>query len=234
MEQRDRQEHRTVVRWGINRPAGLMLDGACAYSGCRIKDISFKGLRIILGQKLSSDSFIKFKLFICEECHIEIEAWVAWHSKFSDLNVYGLYFTKIKDSDKAIIYRYIQKNFPQEISKNIWGDQEEERGEVMEDKRIFARINAKFALRFIDSDTGKEGSAQTLDISAKGIGFITKEEVPRPSSLEMWLDIPDQGESFYTRGQVAWSKRLSPAQNRIGIELEKADLMGLSRVLRLD
>jgi hypothetical protein len=48
----------------------------------------------------------------------------------------------------------------------------------------------------------------------------------------MWLDIPDQHEPLYTRGEVAWSQTLpDTGQQRLGIRLEKAELMGLARVL---
>jgi len=79
----------------------------------------------------------------------------------------------------------------------------------------------------------KEGEAQVQDISAKGIGLITKEELSPHTPLELWLEIPDKGEPLYSRGEVAWTKKLEPDKYRVGVNLEKADLMGLSRVLRV-
>jgi hypothetical protein len=49
----------------------------------------------------------------------------------------------------------------------------------------------------------------------------------------MWLNIPDRGEPLYTRGRVVWSKMWEPNKYRLGINLEKADLMGMARILRL-
>lgn len=97
----------------------------------------------------------------------------------------------------------------------------------MDDRRVFARIDAKLPVRFLDPVNGGEGTAQTFDISANGIGFTTSSrDLSSNMRLEMWLDIPDQHEPLYTRGEVVWSKG-----SRIGVHLEKAELMGLARVL---
>jgi len=102
----------------------------------------------------------------------------------------------------------------------------------MQDRRIFARFPTEFPLKFLDLNRGKEGQAQTQDISAKGIGFLTNEELSPHAPLEMWLDIPDKGEPLYTRGEVIWSKSQGVDEYRVGVNLERADLMGISRVLR--
>jgi hypothetical protein len=78
----------------------------------------------------------------------------------------------------------------------------------------------------------REGQAGVQDISAKGIGFISKEDFRVNSPLEMWIDIPDGCEPLYARGEVVWSKMLAPNVYRVGVNLERADLMGVSRVLR--
>lgn len=101
-----------------------------------------------------------------------------------------------------------------------------------EDKRIFARFPVAFPLRFLNSDTNREGEARACDISAKGVGLLVAEELQPRTSLEMWLSIPDKGEPLYTRGEVIWSERTEVNKYRAGVELERADLMGMSRVLR--
>jgi len=102
----------------------------------------------------------------------------------------------------------------------------------MEDRRIFARINIKLPVRFLDPSTGREGTADTTDISANGLGLIINDSVPATTPLEMWLGIPDQHEPLYTRGEVVWSEPLPDSvEHRVGVRLEKAELMGLARVL---
>ncbi|MFA5090880.1 MAG: PilZ domain-containing protein [Candidatus Omnitrophota bacterium] len=104
----------------------------------------------------------------------------------------------------------------------------------MEDQRIFERLDTRVPLRFLDPASGKEGIAETVDISANGLGMITKEGLNTSTALEMWLAIPDHRDPFYTRGEVVWSKASAgTSQNRVGIRLEKAELMGLARTLWL-
>lgn len=106
----------------------------------------------------------------------------------------------------------------------------------MEDRRIFERINARFPLRFVDANKGREGSAETVDISANGIGLVTSEAVSAHTPLELWLEIPDQHNPLYTRGEIVWSNPVAGSANlqRAGICLERPELMGLARVLWLE
>lgn len=104
----------------------------------------------------------------------------------------------------------------------------------MEDRRVFERIDIKFPVRFLDPSSGREGSADATDISANGIGLIVNERLPAMTSLEMWLGIPDQHEPLYTRGEVIWSEsQPGTGEHRVGVRLEKAELMGLARILWL-
>lgn len=101
-----------------------------------------------------------------------------------------------------------------------------------EDKRVFARLPVNLSVRYLDLSSNTEGEAQTQDISAKGIGLAVDRPIAPNSSLEMWLRVPDKGEPFYTRGEVVWSSGDDGEKYRAGVNLERADLMGISRVLR--
>ncbi len=103
----------------------------------------------------------------------------------------------------------------------------------MEDQRVFERITARFPMRFLDPSNGKEGQAETIDVSANGLGFITRDRVPVATPLEMWLEIPDQRDPLYVRGKVAWSAADSSTRQHVGVSLENARLMSLARVLWL-
>jgi hypothetical protein len=81
-------------------------------------------------------------------------------------------------------------------------------------------------------ESGKEGQAQTFDVSAKGLGLATANELEASTSLEIWLDVPGSTEPLYTRWQVDWTRLAGATGYRSGIELERADLMGVSRLLR--
>ncbi len=100
------------------------------------------------------------------------------------------------------------------------------------DRRIFERIPVKLPLKFLELTSNKESLASTHDISAKGISLVTDEKLLPHTSLEMWLQIPNRGNRLYTRGRVVWSEKFGFNQYRIGISLEKAELMGMSIILR--
>jgi len=103
----------------------------------------------------------------------------------------------------------------------------------MEDHRVFERKNINFPLRFLDPTSGKEGRAEAVDISANGLGLVTKENLTAHTPLEIWLYIPDHHAPLYTRAEVAWSGSLADtAKKRVGVKLGKAELMDLGRVWR--
>ena len=103
----------------------------------------------------------------------------------------------------------------------------------MEDRRTFARIEIKLPLKFMDSLGNKTGEGQTLNISADGMGFLTKEKLCEEAPIEIWLDIPDHHGSLYARGEIVWARALinGSEKQRLGIHLDKEDLLGLARVL---
>ena len=100
------------------------------------------------------------------------------------------------------------------------------------DRRIFARVPTMLPIRVLASGKNKECRGQTVDISGNGIGVMSKEKCPPQTPLEIWLELPENRGHFYTRGEVVWSRPLTKInENRIGIRLEKAELMGLAPVL---
>lgn len=228
------KNRRRYTRWQINQQAKLKLAGAERFAPCLVKDINFSGAQISLRMKLPEDNFLKLSLVLSDEFILDIEAWVVWHKHSSDtMNTYALYFNKIKEEDKEKIYRFVYNCFPQELAKT--GKQEltmKKGDEAMQDRRIFARFPMKLPLRFIEGEAAQECTAETCDVSAKGIGLVTQQAFRPGVPLEMWLQMPDRNEPLYTRGEVVWSQMLEPNKYRTGIELEKAELMAMSRVFR--
>ena len=224
---------RRYTRWNIKNEARVRMEGAEAVVGCLVNDISFNGIQIAIAQKLPRDTTIKMSLVLSDGSALNLETWVVWHKMVGNQNVYGLYFTKIKDHDKEKIYQFMRSYFPQELNKQWWKDLTETKGvEEFVDRRIFARFAAKLNIRFLDLKANREGRAETVDVSAKGVGITSKEDMPARTPLEMWFEMPDKGGLYYTRGEVVWSKMVEPEKYRVGVNLERADLMGLSRVLR--
>jgi len=102
----------------------------------------------------------------------------------------------------------------------------------MRERRVFARFPAKLPLMFLSPGRRNECPAETVDVSANGIGFICDVELLPNTPLEMWLDIPGQHEPFYMRGEVVWScPALRKTRHRVGVRLEKAEFTGLAPIL---
>lgn len=227
------QGRRAVIRWRTNKWAQIQLEGAQSPIDCYIKDVNYKGLQVCLKPRLPSDTYLKLKLHLADEFSLDVEAWVAWHKTLDEMNIYGLYFSRIDDGDKEKIYYFVCRRCPGQIKQCWWGGSPEKEGdETMKDRRIFERFAAQLPVRFLNASSGKECEGTTCDISAKGLGFIYNESLAPSTALEMWIKVPDKGEPLYLRGEVAWSRMIEADKCQAGVELEKADLMGISRCLR--
>jgi hypothetical protein len=227
------EERRRIIRWQVDMAVRVRHAAEEGHFPARLKDLSLKGLSLISRERLSKDAGVKLQVAFEAGVSLEFEAWICWHRAVGETNCYGLYFTKIDDQNKEGIFRFVRKNQHQEFNKVWYGEtRREEGGEKMEDKRIFERFAKRLPLRFLDLNAFQEGSAQTEDISAKGIGFISDVELKANTPLELWVEAADKGEPIYARGEVVWSEAGLGGQCRVGVNLEKANLMGLSRVLR--
>ena len=229
------QTQRHYVRWVLHKNAKFKIgeDGS-PYTDCVITDLSFKGAKINTHAKLPQDTFIKMSIILEENVVLNVEALVVWHKTVDNINSYGIFFSKTHDHDKEKIYRFIFSNYPEQLNEKRWYEpsQEEKEGKDMEDRRIFQRFSVERPLKFLDMDSGTEGQAMTLDISAKGVGLISGYELKPRAALEMWLEVSDKEKPVYTRGEVIWSKKTESGNFTTGINLEKANLMDLSRLLR--
>lgn len=231
----DIKEQRNNARWHIGRPIKIKFDGAADFYDCRLIDINYKGLQLSLGPGvIEKDQFLNLSILLDDDFTLDIETWVVWQRVIDNRNHYGFYFIRIKDSDKDRLFKYVFKSDPREVNKRWWegiktGEEVMPQSQNFEDKRVFARFPMELPLRFLEPDADREGLAKSVDISSKGLGLVTEEKLLPSTSLEMWLNVPDRPEPLYTRGQVVWSEAAGASGFRCGINLERADLMSLSR-----
>jgi len=230
-------ERRNLTRWQLVHKARLKQEGAQVWVDCYIIDINFKGMQVALPIGLQRDVFIRMQIALSEDCTVELEAWAAWRKAVYNLNLHGLYFTKIKDEDKEKIYQFTRTHVPQQANQKWWqrlnfGVESISGPNKEPDKRIFRRFEAVFPVRILDEIDSREGRGRTADISAKGVGIMIGVQLKVRTPLELWIEPPDEMDPLYTRGEVAWSMPTGVNEYRTGVNLEKADLLGLSRLLR--
>ena len=104
----------------------------------------------------------------------------------------------------------------------------------MEDRRIFKRFRVDIPVKFLVVENNKDGLGTIVDISAGGLGLImTVEKIQPLSHLEMWLEISENKDPIRACGQVAWLKQVKSCMYRIGIQFDKVDFMGISKILRI-
>ncbi|MDO8662091.1 MAG: PilZ domain-containing protein [Candidatus Omnitrophota bacterium] len=114
------EEQRCAARWKINQEADLCVDEGIKSIPCVVEDISSRGMRVSLGKDLFPDVFANFNLTLSDDFTFNAGAQVAWAEKIYEKNVYGLSFSRIEESTKNRICRYVQDNFPTEMTKQAW------------------------------------------------------------------------------------------------------------------
>jgi len=216
----------------MNWKGKLRLEGEEYLTDCHIIDMDDQRMKVCLSGKLPVDTNIKVGVVLSSDYIVNAQAWVTWQKTSEGLHTYELYFTKISDTEKEKISRFLKVHAPDVAEEPTMSIMGEKGGEGMADNRTFARVAAQFPLKFLDLDKNAEGYADVRDISAKGVGIVTTAPLRTKAPLELWLDIPDGGEPLYTRGEVVWLRPQAGNEYRAGITLEKADLMGVARVLR--
>jgi len=114
------EEHRCAARWKIKQEAELSVDEGVRPIPCVVEDISSRGMRVSLEKDLFPEVFANFNLVLNNDFTFNAGAQVAWAEKIYEKNVYGLSFSRIEESTKNRICRYVQDNFPAEMSKQVW------------------------------------------------------------------------------------------------------------------
>jgi hypothetical protein len=114
------QERRCSGRWQIDSQASLKIPGHNHPFYCTVDDINFKGLRIRFPRYVEMNSHLKLDISLSNELSLKIEVAPAWNKAIGSDNVYGFFFTRIKDGDKENIYKFIQRNFADKISQQFY------------------------------------------------------------------------------------------------------------------
>ncbi|MCX7927152.1 MAG: PilZ domain-containing protein [Candidatus Omnitrophica bacterium] len=88
------------------------------------------------------------------------------------------------------------------------------------ERRTFRRLNCNLPLRLIDTKRIALRRGVCCDISANGLGVITKRVMVRKAIVDIWVMLQENQQPIYRQGTIVWQKKIAPAQFRIGIKLE--------------
>ncbi len=100
-----------------------------------------------------------------------------------------------------------------------------------EERRMFERIKAGFPVDILVTGGAEEIKAESLDVSAGGMSVVSRRKADVGKNLKLWLNIQDKHKPFYTQGKVRWVRPLEESGFRFGIEFDKPEFMGVSRIL---
>lgn len=116
----ENKERRLLPRWEVSVPAQAKWEGLVDYVNCEIRDMNFRGFKIVLPQKLE-EQCTKLVLRFNEDFILNAEFCILWHAELHDKHIYGCSFTRLRDQDKEKMYDFVFKNFPDQIEKHIQG-----------------------------------------------------------------------------------------------------------------
>ena len=98
------------------------------------------------------------------------------------------------------------------------------------DRRMFDRFDVDFSAKIKHREMGENYFAECCDISAGGIGLLTKEKLISNANLELLLGFPNGHAPFRGLARVVWSKQVQENKWRSGLEFETVNFIGLRRI----
>ena len=99
------------------------------------------------------------------------------------------------------------------------------------DRRLFARLHIRLPLKILENGQDTAIKAQTIDISANGVGFITTTKSIPDMPVEIWLKAPDNS-PIYLTGYIVWSKHIADKNLkwRTGVNIKKTNIIELGKI----
>jgi len=101
-----------------------------------------------------------------------------------------------------------------------------------QEKRKSVRFLVEIPLKYVMASIKNLSLPGTHDISSRGVGLITTEELPVNTPLTLCFKIPDNGEEILLDAQVVWSVQVGPSKYRSGLKLMSNYVKPIPLVLR--
>lgn len=100
------------------------------------------------------------------------------------------------------------------------------------ERRSFLRFPVSIPATYIDPNFNTKLLARTKDICVEGVGLITDRGLVPGESLDLSLQMIDNGEKIYRSGKVIWSSMIESGKYRAGLKLRDSNLKPIPLVLR--
>ncbi len=110
------KERRSLPRWPVTALAKIRCEGQGEYVDCEIKDLNMRGFSVTIRTQLPQDCR-NMILYFNENFFFTIDVTVVWQKEIQGKHVYGLKFTRIRDSDKEKMYQMMRKDFPGHLER---------------------------------------------------------------------------------------------------------------------
>lgn len=221
---------RRVVRWAVHKDAKVQAPGNETFVPAVIHDISLKGMRVALDDLLPTRIGFLLTAVLPDQEKIECDAWAVWRREAGARRYYGLYFTRLNDTDKEKICRFIRREYPQSLNTDLQGPVLDQ-GHVS-DRHFSQRFRLACPVEVTDRACGVAATGETVDFSSNGIGLCLQNSIEPGREVLIQLSLPHQTNPLPSTGTVMWSN-LTPRGFRVGIRLDHDDLIGLPQLLRL-
>lgn len=104
--------------------------------------------------------------------------------------------------------------------------------ELYSERRKLRRFSVTINLIYFDFSSNKVNKANVVDITNKGVGIISEEELVPNITLDLWLEIPDKKQEVHTIGEVIWVTKVGENKYRIGVNFKDAGIKSMPVVLR--
>lgn len=114
------KERRLLPRWEISCSAQVKWEGQSEFIECEIRDLNFRGCRIVLAKPLG-ETCSKLTIRFSEDYIFDAEICILWQTVVGEKRIYGARFTRLRDQDKEKIYQFVFAHFPDQIEKHIRG-----------------------------------------------------------------------------------------------------------------
>jgi hypothetical protein len=100
------------------------------------------------------------------------------------------------------------------------------------EKRTHPRYPITIPLNYFEPTQEKNDHAATHDISQEGMCLVIDKNLFPGASLDIFIQMLDNGEKIYRKGRVVWSQIMQTGKYHGGIKLEEQELKPVPLILR--